>query len=156
MKVLTTAAGQCDLTGLSVPEPHVSDPPRGPIIESEEIAMSETENRELPLTNVSSSGCACCAPADTENAQEPKLATEARIEPASATVRAEYQVAGMTCGHCSSSVSEALTGLDGVADVQVALVPGGISTVSIAGTRVVPDAEVREAVAEAGYELALS
>lgn len=118
--------------------------------------MSETENRELPLTNVSSSGCACCAPANTDTALEPKAVAEAQSESAGAPVRAEYQVAGMTCGHCSSSVTDALTSLDGVRDVQVALVPGGLSTVTVASTRPVPDAEVREAVAEAGYELAPS
>jgi len=59
----------------------------------------------------------------------------------------------MTCGHCSSSVAGALAGLDGVSDIQVALTPGGVSTVTIAATRAVADADVRDAVAEAGYEL---
>ena len=115
--------------------------------------MCGTENRELPLRDVSSSGCACCAPADTESVEQSIPAVASESAPAEATVRVEYQVAGMTCGHCSSSVAGALAGLDGVSDIQVALTPGGVSTVTIAATRAVAEADVRDAVAEAGYEL---
>lgn len=37
---------------------------------------------------------------------------------------ATYQVDGMTCGHCAKSVTEEITALDGVRDVQVELVAG--------------------------------
>ncbi|HEX8509087.1 MAG TPA: cation transporter [Propionibacteriaceae bacterium] len=61
-----------------------------------------------------------------------------------------YAVAGMTCGHCVSSVTEELTKIAGVSDVQVDLASG---TVSVAGESPLDDAAVREAVEEAGYEL---
>lgn len=115
--------------------------------------MRGTENRELPLRDISSSGCACCVPADTESDEKSIPAVAQESAPAEATVRAAYQVAGMTCGHCSSSVAGALANLNGVSDVQVALIPGGVSTVTIAATRPVADADVRDAVAEVGYEV---
>jgi len=40
-------------------------------------------------------------------------------------------VQGMTCGHCVRSVTEELTALPGVTDVQVELVNGGTSKVTI-------------------------
>ena len=71
-------------------------------------------------------------------------------------VQAEYRVAGMTCGHCTSSVTDALCALDDVSDVQVALVPGGISTVTLLAVSPVSDSAVRSAIADAGYELIAS
>lgn len=61
-----------------------------------------------------------------------------------------YTVAGMTCGHCVSAVTEEVTKIPGVVDVQVDLASGSVNIVSQGG---VEDAAVREAVAEAGYEL---
>jgi copper chaperone len=36
-----------------------------------------------------------------------------------------FDVSGMTCGGCTSSVQRALRQLDGVSDVEVSLNPGG-------------------------------
>ncbi|TJY71639.1 heavy-metal-associated domain-containing protein [Arthrobacter sp. CAU 1506] len=118
--------------------------------------MCGAGNRELPLIDASSPGCACCAPADAENVEEPASAAAHKAADAGFPVRAEYRVAGMACGHCSSTVVDALIGLDGVTDVQVVLVPGGVSAVSITAAQPVADAEVCEAVAEAGYQVATS
>ena len=63
-----------------------------------------------------------------------------------------YTVSGMTCGHCISAVTEELTRLPGVHDVQVEL-PTGLVTVTSDGP--LPIDEVRVAVDEAGYELAV-
>jgi copper chaperone len=61
----------------------------------------------------------------------------------------------MTCGHCASAVTEELKALDGVTDVQVALVAGGTSAVSVDATRELTPAEVAAALDEAGnYRLA--
>ncbi len=65
-----------------------------------------------------------------------------------------YQVNGMTCGHCVAAVKEELQALDGVTAVEVALVPGGASTVEVTSQRRLDEATVRGAVDEAGYELA--
>jgi copper chaperone len=61
-----------------------------------------------------------------------------------------YQVKGMTCGHCVSSVRAEIGEIDGVTGVDVDL-PTGTVTVSSAGS--LDDHRVREAVDEAGYEV---
>jgi copper chaperone len=67
------------------------------------------------------------------------------------TIKTNVSVAGMTCGHCVSSVSEELEALTGVENVDVDLNSGGISTVTITSTQELSPAEIGEAVAEAGY-----
>lgn len=64
---------------------------------------------------------------------------------------ATYTVVGMTCGHCVNAVTEELTKVDGIADVDVDLASGAV-TVTSDGP--VDEAKVRDAVDEAGYELA--
>jgi copper chaperone CopZ len=63
------------------------------------------------------------------------------------------QVAGMTCGHCVSAVTEELTQLPGVTDVTIDLVAGGSSPVTVTSEQPLDDAAVAAAVDEAGYEL---
>ncbi len=63
------------------------------------------------------------------------------------------QVAGMTCGHCVSAVTEELTQLPGVSDVSIDLVAGGTSPVTVTSDRPLDDTAVAAAVDEAGYEL---
>ncbi|TDN43729.1 copper ion binding protein [Curtobacterium flaccumfaciens] len=65
-------------------------------------------------------------------------------------------VEGMTCEHCVMSVTEELTELDGVSDVAVQLVPGGRSEVTVTSDRPVTAESLRDAVAEAGYEVVRS
>lgn len=62
-----------------------------------------------------------------------------------------YVVAGMTCGHCVMSVTEELTAVPGVTDVQVDLASGRVRVTS---EQPVSTGQVREAVEEAGYSLA--
>lgn len=64
-----------------------------------------------------------------------------------------FDVAGMTCGHCVSAVTEELTHLAGVRRVQVDLVAGGVSKVHVVSSAALGEADVRGAVDEAGYEL---
>ena len=64
-----------------------------------------------------------------------------------------YAVAGMTCGHCVHSVTDEVRKLPGVIDVTIDLVPGGNSSVHVVSANVLDDAQVRDAVDEAGYEL---
>jgi copper ion binding protein len=66
-------------------------------------------------------------------------------------VTSTYTVTGMTCGHCVSAVTEEISALDGVADVQVDLSSGAVTVTSDAP---LSDEAVRAAVDEAGYELA--
>ncbi|MGW7685672.1 heavy-metal-associated domain-containing protein [Kribbella sp. NPDC054772] len=67
-----------------------------------------------------------------------------------------YSVAGMTCGHCTSAVTEEISKLVGVQDVKIDLVAGGTSAVHVTSDSALDEAAVRAAVDEAGYELAAS
>ena len=62
-----------------------------------------------------------------------------------------YTVSGMTCGHCVSAVTEEVTAVPGVTDVDVDLASGRLTVTSDSP---VDDDAVRAAVDEAGYELA--
>jgi copper chaperone CopZ len=62
-----------------------------------------------------------------------------------------YTVTGMTCEHCVRAVTQELSGLPGVAGVEVDLGTGAVTVTSAAP---LPDDAVRAAVDEAGYELA--
>ena len=61
-----------------------------------------------------------------------------------------YTVTGMTCGHCVSSVTEEVSELPGVTDVQVELESGRVTVTSDAP---LGEDQVRAAVEEAGYSL---
>ena len=65
-----------------------------------------------------------------------------------------YGVTGMTCGHCVGAVREELGALDGVRAVEVDLVAGGTSTVTVTSDAPLAEDAVRAAVDEAGYALA--
>ena len=60
----------------------------------------------------------------------------------------EYQVTGMTCGHCELSVREEVEQLPGVTDIQVSASAGRLS---ISAPADLDDAGVIAAVEEAGY-----
>ena len=62
----------------------------------------------------------------------------------------EYNVNGMTCAHCVASVQNVVTGVPGV---QVASVNLGLGLLTVAGDGY-DDTAVRDAVREAGYEVA--
>ncbi|MFJ7210711.1 heavy-metal-associated domain-containing protein [Amycolatopsis sp. NPDC098790] len=59
-----------------------------------------------------------------------------------------YTVSGMSCGHCAQSVTEELTGLPGVTEVDVDVATGRV--VVRAETALAED-DVRGAIDEAGF-----
>jgi copper chaperone CopZ len=61
-----------------------------------------------------------------------------------------YRVAGMTCGHCVSAVTEELSALPEVHEVRIDLAAG---TATVTGQAPLSPESVRAAVDEAGYEL---
>ena len=63
------------------------------------------------------------------------------------------RVSGMTCGHCVSAVSDAISALPGVVSVSVDLAPGALSRVTTSSIDALPPAELEAAVDEAGYEV---
>ncbi|MFG2099406.1 heavy-metal-associated domain-containing protein [Micromonospora echinaurantiaca] len=65
-------------------------------------------------------------------------------------VTTTYQVQGMTCGHCVSSVSAEVGAVPGVTDVQVDLASGQVTVTS---EQPLDTDTVRAAVDEAGYDL---
>lgn len=60
----------------------------------------------------------------------------------------EFQVTGMTCGHCEASVREEVSEIAGVSEIQVSSETGKL-VVSSSGD--IDDAQVLAAVEEAGY-----
>ncbi|TKV28507.1 heavy-metal-associated domain-containing protein [Arthrobacter sp. NamB2] len=116
--------------------------------------MTDTVRTPINLTDVSGNqnsdatpsaegSCGCCAPQQATAAQP---ATEG-------TVSADYSVTGLTCGSCAGRVSSAIGALDGVENVQIALVPGGVSTVSVTSNQRLDASSIRDAVEKAGYQL---
>ncbi|WP_432748010.1 heavy-metal-associated domain-containing protein [Streptomyces sp. JH002] len=61
-----------------------------------------------------------------------------------------YQVSGMTCGHCESSVRSELSALEGVSEVTAKASSGLVTVVS---ETPLEEEAVRAAVDEAGFEL---
>ena len=111
---------------------------------------------QLPLA---SSGCSCCTPAGAAE-QATSQPVPAAHQPSSAVGRSDagasfqrdFAVEGMTCGHCVRSVETAVSAVAGVTSASIDLVPGGRSRLTVKGSA--SDADVREAVAAAGYALA--
>ena len=65
----------------------------------------------------------------------------------------ELSVDGMTCGHCVMSVSEELSEIPGVKNVEVILNSGATSKATVVTNTELDDNALRDAVSEAGYEL---
>ena len=61
-----------------------------------------------------------------------------------------YDVVGMTCDHCVRAVTEEVSALAGVSEVQVDLAAG---KVHVTANQPVTTELLREAVEEAGYQL---
>ena len=61
-----------------------------------------------------------------------------------------YDVTGLTCEHCVRAVTSELGALPGVAQVQVELVPGGSSQVTVTSGEPLPEPAVTAALDEAG------
>lgn len=65
----------------------------------------------------------------------------------------QFQVTGMTCGHCEMSVREEVQEVPGVTDVQVSHQNGRLTVTS---DQPVDEAAVVAAVEEAGYQVVRS
>jgi copper ion binding protein len=62
----------------------------------------------------------------------------------------DYTVRGMTCDHCAGSVTAEVTKIPGVTAVEVDVKAGRLT---VKADKPVPEADVTEAVEEAGYEV---
>jgi copper chaperone CopZ len=65
-------------------------------------------------------------------------------------MQSTYSVPGISCGHCRTAITGELTKVAGITAVDVAL---DTKTVTVAG-RGFNDAAVRDAIDEAGYDIA--
>lgn len=127
--------------------------------------MSTTDaSRNLELLDTAPAddggGCGCggCGCNDTGTARSPGTTAEATADKAtkeSDMTTETYSVTGMTCGHCASAVTTELAAFDGVSGVQVGLVAGGTSTVTVTSQQPLDRTQVSAALEEAGdYRLA--
>jgi copper chaperone CopZ len=64
-----------------------------------------------------------------------------------------YTVSGMHCDHCVAAVRQEMSKLPGVTAVDIRMVAGGDSTVTVFSVEPVAEGDVRDAVDEAGYKL---
>jgi copper chaperone len=63
----------------------------------------------------------------------------------------EFTVTGMTCGGCAAKVTNAVSAVDGVTDVQANVSDGSMTVI---GDGRADTADIVEAVREAGYDVA--
>jgi copper chaperone len=71
--------------------------------------------------------------------------------PTPALVSTDFGVQGITCSHCVSSVTEELGRLASVKNVDVELVAGGVSRVTVASNAALDADQLADAIDEAGY-----
>ena len=113
----------------------------------------EPHLKTLPLLE-KSSGCSCCGPTSTTHGPLTTTSNTANSEETYMTTQT-YSVTGMTCGHCVHAVTSELKTLGGVSEVDVNLVAGGTSTVTVTSSQPLEDTQVAAALDEAGeYQLA--
>lgn len=62
-------------------------------------------------------------------------------------------VDGMTCDHCVKAVTEEISKIPGVTEVNIDLHAGEISPVTITAGDEISDADIATAVEEAGYSI---
>ena len=79
------------------------------------------------------------------------MSTDTTTNTAVNEVTETFKVTGMTCGHCAGAVTGELTGITGVLDVRVDVPTGQVTVTS---TAPLTTADVRDAIDEAGYQLA--
>ncbi|USR79522.1 heavy-metal-associated domain-containing protein [Arcanobacterium pinnipediorum] len=60
------------------------------------------------------------------------------------------EISGMTCGHCAQHVTDELSALAGVSNINVDLHAGQTSIVTFDSNSPLSDEDIREAVSEAG------
>lgn len=107
--------------------------------------MNLTPQGRTELT-IAGGGCACCD-------IDPAASTARTDVAASAGLSTTFGVDGMTCSNCVRHVTEELIAVDGVESVDVALVAGGVSTVTVRSAARVDDGVIASAVADAGYRV---
>lgn len=102
------------------------------------------------MGNESSCGCGGCGCGSSSNEG---LTITSRPTKETMSNNITLKIDGMTCGHCVSSVTEELTAVPGVSNVEVFLSAGGTSTATLTVNAPLENAVLEAAVTEAGYTL---
>ena len=109
---------------------------------------------ELQIVSQSANGCGCGCAATSATDTTPFNTSMKEILMSTETTQT-FRVTGMTCGHCAQAVTTELQAIDGVSAVDVDLVAGGASTVTVSSATPLDRAQVAVALDEAGdYQLA--
>lgn len=109
--------------------------------------MCTEMKNDLGLTD---SSCSCSA-----HSAAPVAESEERNFGTQSSMTNTFQVAGMTCSHCVASVTSEVGRVAGAEQVDVDLIPGGLSRVTVSSSNPIDRAAVAAAIDEAGYELVL-
>jgi copper chaperone CopZ len=88
---------------------------------------------------------------DTPEGYKLVLITLSRAKGTTMTTR-EYAVTGMSCSHCEHAITEEVSGVAGVASIEVSSATGRLV---VTGEDPIDDGAVLAAVEEAGYEAVL-
>mgnify|MGYP002804563477 CR=1 FL=1 len=102
------------------------------------------------MSNESSCGCGGCGCGSNSNEG---LSITTRPTEQTMSNNLTLKIDGMTCGHCVASVTEELTAVPGVSNVEVILSAGGTSTATLSTNAPLENNVLEAAVAEAGYTL---
>ena len=100
------------------------------------------------MTNESRCGCGC-----SSKSNESLAITSNPREETMNQNDITLKIDGMTCGHCVSSVTEELSAVPGVTNVEITLAAGGTSVATITTAAAVENSVLETAVTEAGYTL---
>ncbi|WP_281351650.1 heavy-metal-associated domain-containing protein [Nocardioides piscis] len=125
-----------------------------------ETTETNDQARSQPLladqsADAGSCGCGGCGCGAADTGSATTSAASKAIDVENTMTTHSYAVSGMTCGHCAGAVTSELKSLAGVTDVQIELVAGGISTVTVVSVTTLDDTHVTGALEEAGdYQLA--
>jgi copper chaperone len=127
------------------------------------VGMNTNDTSRLNLlgdTSTAASGGGCCGGGGcgcghgAVEAVPAQSSTTSAPAASDAPATTEYLVTGMTCGHCVASVRDEVSTVAGVDSVEVALVKGGASRVTVQAAGPIDESAIRAAVEEAGYQLA--
>lgn len=99
----------------------------------------------LPVVETAASSCCSSKPSSTAPTTTKEIPMSTQTFP----------VTGMTCGHCVGAVTQELEQIPGVSVVNIDLVRGGASSVTISTQTPLADEQIADALDEAGnYQLA--
>ncbi|MCQ4150442.1 heavy-metal-associated domain-containing protein [Rhodococcus qingshengii] len=112
--------------------------------------MSGQTHSQPNLLDKTQRGCGC-----NSTKKPPTTSAPTTTEDIMSATNNTFAVTGLTCGHCVGAVTDELRALPGVSEVDIDLVAGGVSTVTVTASAPLTEEQVTAALDEAGnYHLA--